>query len=54
MALAEVCPQYAACPGGEDAVLKTSNALIRIGGSSPSTYADSKWIYSLAIFFIYK
>ena len=23
MALAEVCPQYAACPGGEDAVLKT-------------------------------
>ena len=49
MALAEVCPQYAACPGGEDAVLKTVDPK-GFAGSNPVCSADSKWIYSLAIF----
>ena len=42
MALAEACPHFAACPGGEDAVLKTvdpkgfagSNPVCSANGSS--------------------
>ena len=41
MALAEVCPQYAACPGGEDAVLKTVDPK-GFAVSNPVCSADSK------------
>ena len=34
MALAEVCPLYAVCPGGEEAVLKTVE-LKGFAGSNP-------------------
>ena len=39
MALAEVCPQYAACPGGEDAVLKTVDPK-GFAGSNPVCSAE--------------
>ena len=43
MALAEVCPHYAACPGGEDAVLKTVD-LKGFAGSNPVCSAEGSSI----------
>ena len=45
MALAEVCPQYAACPGGEDAVLKTVDPK-GFAGSNPVCSAEGSSILS--------
>ena len=50
MALAEVCPQYAACPGGEDAVLKTVDPK-GFAGSNPVCSAFEQAVLLLWSFF---